>query len=139
MNKKIVWVIVIVAVLLVGAGVVVAMQKSSDDSMSGMSTDTTTKQSTSSNSSTPAAATNTVSIENYAYSPASITVKKGTTVTWTNNDSVEHTVTVDSGSGPQSELFGKGKTYSYTFDTVGTFSYHCQPHPYMKGTVTVTE
>lgn len=83
-----------------------------------------------------------VVIENYAFSPANITVKKGTTVTWTNKDTVEHNVEFDEAptdgdkAGP---MLGKGETYSFTFNAVGTYSYICTPHPYMKGTVTVVE
>lgn len=88
----------------------------------------------------PASAPSPVSaqISNFAFSPANITVAKGTTVTWTNNDGVTHTVTGDSG-GPNSPFLSKGATYSYTFNTAGTFPYHCTPHPSMKGTVTVTQ
>lgn len=80
-----------------------------------------------------------VAITDFAFSPASITVKKGTTVTWTNNDSSEHTVTRTGNTGPDSQLFGKGETFSYTFTEAGTFNYFCEPHPSMKGTVVVTE
>lgn len=87
-----------------------------------------------------AVATDKVSIQNFAFSPSVITVKAGTTVTWTNQDEVHHSVTVDSGSdGPNSQLFGKGESYSYTFTKAGTYKYHCMPHPYMHGTVIVTE
>lgn len=79
-----------------------------------------------------------VSIANFAFAPAPLTVKKGTKVTWTNQDSVGHTATGDS-DGPASSLLNQGGSYSFTFDTVGTFPYHCSPHPFMKGTVTVTE
>jgi plastocyanin len=77
-----------------------------------------------------------VVIENYAYSPAALTVAIGTTVTWTNKDSVGHTVTTrtplfDSG------LFGKDKSFSFTFNQKGTYEYYCIPHPYMTGKVTV--
>jgi plastocyanin len=77
-----------------------------------------------------------VIIENYAYSPATLTVSAGTTVTWTNRDSVQHTVTsraplFDSG------LFGKDKSYSYTFTQKGSYEYYCIPHPYMTGKVIV--
>ena len=85
-----------------------------------------------------AVATSEVEIEDFAFNPSPITVKKGTKVTWTNKDSVEHTVTGTSG-GPDSELFGKGASYSYTFNEVGAFSYFCKPHPHMTGTVVVTE
>ncbi len=73
------------------------------------------------------------------YSPSNITVKKGTTVTWTNQDTIKHNVMSDSGSTLSSPYLAKGESWSYTFNTVGTFSYHCVPHPWMKGTVTVVE
>ena len=85
-----------------------------------------------------AVATDKVAIQNFAYSPATVTVKVGTTVTWTNNDSVAHTVTADSGAGPDSGSLARGETYQFTYQTAGTFTYHCTPHPYMKGTVVVT-
>ena len=74
-----------------------------------------------------------------AYSPANITIKKGSTVTWLNQDSVKHTVTSDSGTTLNSPYFGQGETWSYTFNVVGKYSYHCIPHPWMKGTVTVVD
>ncbi|MDP3725956.1 MAG: plastocyanin/azurin family copper-binding protein [bacterium] len=77
-------------------------------------------------------------IQGFAFSPAVVTVKKGTTVVWTNNDSVGHTVTGGE-RGPNSRLLGQGETYSFTFDTLGTFSYLCSPHPSMRGSVIVTE
>jgi plastocyanin len=88
-------------------------------------------------SSAAAESTNAVTISNYAFAPANITVKVGTKFTWTNQDAVKHTVTGDNG-GPSSDLFGRGQSYSYTFDKAGSFAYHCLPHPYMKGNVTVT-
>lgn len=85
----------------------------------------------------PAAAT--VTINNLVFLPSTITVKKGDTVTWTNQDDISHTVTGDDTQGPASELLATGGTYSFTFNTVGTFPYHCQVHPTMQGTVIVTE
>ena len=82
-----------------------------------------------------------ISIENYQFTLKNITVKKGTMVTWTNRDAVAHTATIDDNSkaGPKSPLLEQGESYMYTFDTIGSFAYHCAPHPYMKGTVTVIE
>jgi plastocyanin len=80
-----------------------------------------------------------VSIQNYAFAPASITVAAGTTVTWTNMDSAPHTVTVS--SGPEkfgSQNLQKGDSFSYKFTKPGTYSYYCAVHPDMKGSVTVT-
>ena len=84
--------------------------------------------------------TNSVSINNFKFSPSSITVKKGTTVTWTNNDSVGHTVTeTDGKDGPKSSDLNQGQSFSFTYNTVGTFKYHCSIHTNMTGSVTVTE
>lgn len=81
-----------------------------------------------------AVAANTINIQNFAFSPGTLTVKKGTTVTWTNNDSVSHqikSVTVNS------SLLSQGQTFSFIFNDVGTFDYTCAPHPSMKGKIIV--
>jgi len=113
---------------------------------SGASTDTSqgggTTGSTGSGSgnASSAASTDQVKISNFAFSPASITIKVGTKVTWTNGDEVKHNVAMDDGAeGPSSQMLSKGDTYTYTFTKAGTFKYHCTPHPSMKGTVIVTE
>ncbi|NUR26546.1 MAG: amidase [Catenulispora sp.] len=81
----------------------------------------------------------TVAITGFAFSPSALTVKAGTTVTWTNKDSDAHTVTSQGSGGPlQSKALGTGETYTYTFTTAGTFSYLCTIHPFMTATVTVT-
>lgn len=86
----------------------------------------------------PAAAANTVTIQDFAFAPAVLTVKKGTTVTFINKDAVQHSAVADSGKW-QSDLLKQNQTYQRTFDTVGKFTYHCGPHNYMKGTIEVTE
>jgi len=91
---------------------------------------------TSSATSSSTTSGNTVTIANFAFSPATLTVNVGSKVTWTNTDSVTHTVTSDNG------VFGSGDlapnaTFSYTFNTTGTFAYHCSIHTYMTGTVIV--
>ena len=87
------------------------------------------------------AQTASVQIKDFAYSPSTLTVKKGTKVTWTNQDSMQHDVTPDDESSnfAGSQLLSKGESYSYTFNTAGTYSYHCTPHTYMKATVVVTD
>lgn len=83
---------------------------------------------------------NKVSINNSSFNPIKIKVKKGTMVTWTNNDNVKHTVTFDQvDTLAKSQLFGKGGQYNFTFDTAGIYTYHCEAHKNMKGTVEVTE
>jgi plastocyanin len=82
---------------------------------------------------------NAVAITGFAFSPGALTVKVGTTVTWTNKDSDAHTVTSQGSGGLlQSKALATGETYSYTFTTAGTFSYLCTIHPFMTATVTVT-
>lgn len=101
----------------------------------------TTKTDSADNAAIPSQATtpeNVVTIQGFSFQPATITVKKGTTVTWTNNDPTNHTVTGDTG-GPASDQFRKGESYAFTFDTVGEYPYHCTLHATMKGTVVVTE
>ncbi len=81
------------------------------------------------------ATTNAIDIMDFAFNPDTITVTKGTTVTWTNKDSAQHTVT---GTAFTSETLGQGQTYSYTFNEAGTFEYHCRFHTSMLGKVIVT-
>jgi nitrite reductase (NO-forming) len=81
-----------------------------------------------------------------AYEPFDLTVAVGTTVRWTNLDGVAHTVTSGTSDGTagspdgifDSGFFEEGETFTYTFTEEGSFPYFCTPHPWMKGTVTVT-
>ncbi len=75
-------------------------------------------------------------IKDYAFSPKTLTVSKGTTVTWTNEDGVAHTATSDNGVF-DSGLISYGESYSYTFTESGTYAYYCKPHPGMKASITV--
>jgi plastocyanin len=86
--------------------------------------------------STPVA-TDAVSIKNFAFSPAAVTVAAGSTVVWTNNDSVQHDITFD-GGGIASSVLNQNDTFSHTFPTAGTYHYICSIHPFMHGTVIVT-
>src|SRR4051794_11432617 len=79
----------------------------------------------------------TVKMQNIQFSPKSVTVKVGQTVTWTNEDSVDHNVT-ESGGAFQSKNFGKGGTFSFTPQKAGTFNYTCTIHSGMDGTLIVT-
>ncbi|HEX2221386.1 MAG TPA: cupredoxin family copper-binding protein [Candidatus Limnocylindria bacterium] len=81
-------------------------------------------------------ATHQVSIDNFAFMPANLTVAVGDTVTWTNNDDAPHTATAGNGAFDSGNL-DNGQTYSFTFTTAGTFSYICEIHPQMTGTITV--
>ncbi|HEU5441896.1 MAG TPA: plastocyanin/azurin family copper-binding protein [Ktedonobacterales bacterium] len=75
----------------------------------------------------------------YSFSPNSKSVKVGTTVTWTNNSAAPHTVTSDGGPASFDGNVGSdGGTFSFTFTKAGTYTYHCNIHPYMKASITVT-
>ncbi len=79
---------------------------------------------------------NGVNIVDYSFNPSTLTVPKGTTVTWTNTASRTHTVTADDGSFDMQAA--AGTTVTQTFSTAGTFKYHCSIHTQMTGTVVVT-
>jgi len=79
-----------------------------------------------------------VNIDNFAFVPATLTVRAGSTVTWTNHDEEPHTVAASDGSF-HSPGMGTGGTFSHTFATAGTFDYVCSIHPMMHGTVVVTQ
>jgi plastocyanin len=82
---------------------------------------------------------NRVDIKNFAFAPAMLTVKVGTKVTWTNQDSDAHTVTSKNNSAPlSSPALNTGQSYSYTFTKPGSYSYLCTIHPFMTATVVVT-
>ncbi|MHB8606456.1 MAG: plastocyanin/azurin family copper-binding protein [Thermoplasmatota archaeon] len=71
----------------------------------------------------------TIAMRSIAFSPAALSVRVGTTVTWVNHDGVAHTVTSDDASGPlASPSIAPGASWSFTFRSAGSFSYHCVPH-----------
>ena len=86
----------------------------------------------------PAVAADAVNIENFKFTPAAITVHQGTTVTWTNKDDEAHTVFFAFDGSKSPLLVNGSNTYTKTFTTAGTFTYHCTIHPFMTATVTVT-
>src|ERR1700745_2770849 len=102
--------------------------------MSGMPAMTGAPSGTASATGSPAVvAGDQVTIDNFAFAPATLTVKVGTTVTWTNKDEEPHTVAASDGSF-HSPGMGTGATWSYTFSTPGKFEYVCSIHPMMHGT-----
>jgi plastocyanin len=79
-----------------------------------------------------------VGIKNVAYLQPRLQVTVGTTIEWTNNDPMPHTVTATNKSF-DSGLINPGRTFRYTFTKAGTFNFFCVPHPFMKGTVVVRQ
>lgn len=144
-NKSAVTVVVVIVVLLIVVGAIFALagNKKNDNkpAMNMNQSSQTNNSSNSQSSSSSPVATDSVTIQNFAFSPDNITVKVGSTVTWTNQDSTDHSVTSDDGvtGGPDSQLLTKGQSYSFTFSKAGTYTYHCKIHSDMTGTVVVTE
>lgn len=88
---------------------------------------------------------NTILVKDFAFSPSTLTIKTGTAVTWTNVDAAPHQIASDPHPahtdlpGLFSDSLSTGQNYSFTFTKSGTFGYHCNIHPSMKGTVIVEE
>jgi plastocyanin len=105
-------------------------------------TNTVTSTPTSSNATptptatSPSSSAPSVSIANFSFSPATLTVSVGTKVTWTNNDSVTHTVTAVQGAFDSNDL-SPGNSFSFTFTKAGTYAYHCKIHASMMATIIV--
>lgn len=97
----------------------------------------------------------TMDIKDFKYERPNIKIKKGTTVTWTNQDTVKHNVMKEHDDSDAAhdaptkdevkpdvfagQLLAKGESYSFTFNEIGEVPYHCSPHPSMNGSVTVVE
>jgi plastocyanin len=123
----------VVAIALVAAG---CGSKKSSSSSTPASTPAATTAAPASGGSTVQ-----VSMKNIAFNPGTVTVPKGGTVVWTNDDSVNHDVTKSSGPGPDFKSgtgnLGGGDTYKQTFNTPGTIEYKCTIHPGMDGKIVV--
>jgi plastocyanin len=143
------WIIAGVVAVLAIVGVIVwlsinAAQTTTTNSSTNTPTNNTTDANAEADDSPFTNEVVTVTMKNSQFSPKTLTVKRGTTVKWVNEDTVRHNVVAaneddKSGLPATNELFGKGGTYQFTFDTIGTFTYKCTPHPFMTGTIEVTE
>lgn len=85
---------------------------------------------------TAATATNAATIRGFSFQPGILKVKVGAKVTWTNDDTVAHTVTADTNSFASGNL-QPGGLFSFMFTRPGTYAYHCSIHPSMHGSVVV--
>jgi plastocyanin len=139
MNKT---VTAIIAVVIIAAGgwVVYHNNKSNGTSTYGNNTNNSSQNQTSTNNSNQSVpSTGSITIKSMMFTPSQISVAKGGTVTWTNNDTVAHTVTDDLSDvgGPNSGEIQPGSTYNFTFNKTGSFQYHCTIHSSMRGTIVV--
>ena len=79
-----------------------------------------------------------VKIDNFSFGPAALTVKVGTTVTWTNRDDIPHTVvSTDDPQAFKSKVLDTDEKFSFTFSKAGTYRYFCSIHPKMTGKIVV--
>jgi amicyanin len=84
-----------------------------------------------------AAPADAVSIDNFTFNPTPLTVKAGTTVTWTNKDDIPHGIASSTNAFAKSRALDTDQSFSFTFTTPGTYQYFCYVHPHMVGTVVV--
>jgi plastocyanin len=77
-----------------------------------------------------------VGIDNFTFEPGKLTIKAGTTVTWTNRDDIPHTV-ASSDKLFKSKVMDTDESFSFTFTTPGEYSYFCSLHPHMTATIVV--
>lgn len=129
--------IIIAVLVVVGIGVYYIIGKKSVQQP--LTTPILTPAASVSNTPEPTAVSSaTVDIRNFSFNPSALTIKKGTKVTWVNNDIVSHTVTSDSGNLLNSSTLSPGQSFSFTFTDLGTINYHCGIHTTMRGGVIVT-
>jgi amicyanin len=84
-----------------------------------------------------AAPASAVSIDNFTFTPPSLTVKAGTIVTWINKDDIPHGIASSNNAFTKSKALDTDDSYSFTFTTPGTYQYFCYVHPHMTGTIVV--
>lgn len=138
MNQKSLIIIVIIIVLVLVGGYLGRHKIKSlmSGSTPQTTTQTTTAPTTDSQANSTTTGQNQIQIQNFNFSPATMTVKVGDKVTWTNQDSAGHSATADDNSFDTGVL-STGQSGSITFSKAGTFSYHCSVHPSMKATIIV--
>ena len=113
---------------------VMALSACGSDSGGGGSTPSAPSTTTSGAAGGGGGGGSTVDIKDFKFTPTNLTVPAGTTVTWTFDDSTQHTVTANDNSFMSSAL-GSGQTFTHTFSAAGTTAYHCSIHPFMTGTI----
>ena len=148
MDKRLLALLIIIVILVLGGATWYAVGRNNMTPTASTNTTSGTGSASGASNGQPAGsprpsinqpANTTVTIQNFAFSPSTMVVHTGTTITWKNADSVAHTVTeTDGRQGPDSASLDPGQSYSFTFKDVGTYHYHCSIHPEMTGTITVT-
>lgn len=133
MNKTI---YAIIIVIIIAVAVIFALFKNNQSQMQMGRNSNVPSQSQVSPEASTKVSENTVTIQNFAFSPANLTVKKGTKVTFINKDSIGHSATADDKSFDTGVL-EQNESKEVSFDKPGTYTYHCSVHPNMKAVITV--
>jgi amicyanin len=119
------------------SGMTPGMSGPATPAMSGMPSPPASASATTADAPAPQGGT-AVAISDFKFNPATLTVPVGATVTWTNQDEEPHTIAAKDGSF-HSPGMDTHATYSFTFTTAGSYDYICSIHPFMTGTVVVTQ
>src|SRR5918998_6733025 len=129
------WLAMLVSCLALGLAIAACGDDEEDSGGGAADTESPAQQGGSQESASPAKKVE-VAIKDFSFKPQSLEVAKGTTVTWTNEDSAGHDVTKTGGPGPEFSSgegdMQKGDTYEQTFTTAGTIRYECTIHPGME-------
>lgn len=133
MNKLVIGIVIAIIVIAGGA---FWWSKSNSSQMQNTQTQGQTQTIPTSEATQTTSGQNAVTIQNFAFSPATLTIKVGDKVTWTNKDSAGHSATADKGNF-DTGILQNGQSGSVTFSKPGTYTYHCSVHPMMKATIVV--
>jgi plastocyanin len=131
--------LILVLALVIIIGVVLAVTKKSNNNNSQPNYNQNSSSQSNAQPNNSSSSNGAIDIKNMMFTPSQISIQKGGTVTWTNHDTTTHTVIDDlsSADGPHSGDIPPGGTYSFTFNKTGSFQYHCNIHPSMRGTIVV--
>jgi plastocyanin len=134
--KKVITAVIVIVLVIIGTVVVLGMRDNG-----GVANRPEEPSSTGVQNNTPSVSeSSTIIIDNMSFNPISLVVKKGTKVTWTNQDSTPHSIKgSESNAAMMSGTLQNGDSYDVTFNEVGSFSYMCGIHPSMSGNVVVIE
>ena len=128
------WLVLIIIIILITGGIYLFARREKAEAPAVPAAD---NQSTNNPIAENISQESVVNIENFSFSPPGAKNQKEEAVAWLNKDSAAHTIVSDSGNELSSATLSKGKIYFHTFNSTGTFAYHCGIHPSMKAKITV--
>ena len=138
MNNKIIIGVVLAVVIIGGVFYFTKSQYQQPSQQQPVTQQPTTQQPTTQQPTTQQTQTtveaNAITIQNFAFNPGTLTVKQGTKVTWTNQDSATHKIKSDTFNSGD---LNQGDTFEFTFNNKGSFDYSCSIHPSMTGKIVV--